>query len=1436
MLFSYEISEPEQWDIAAPAPKKKLLVYFYGTKQIAFCSYADLEAFTEEKKISLLVKRHGRGADFIRAVKEIVEVYDSTKKDTSVNNSSCFDMEGPGDGSDLSHDKKTEDCPTSSMDHNMVSTQPIVNTMEGEHCVGDPIEKLPILNESRHSPLHASSYSEMKREDSQQQDSCAHGDFALARRSGSSLGTEIRTIQESGGLMNGTNLPSVDLIPGDKQEDYARHKCIEDGNHSPCSLSATKEAGLPLSSQGTCSQLVVSGTSNDCNSLSTTIDSVQCTFSNEVSQSVVRDKEVKLNGTVDLPMSTTRTFKRKRRQNISRANNPVSNEVKTMDGELQPKSNGDLVYSPNSRNEINKSDGDEHLPLVKRARARMEKTALENATVHELDHSYDKTKPTKYEDPCCKHAMSAISGKDQTADDLPPGEDDSPKISLPVVSGDVQNSCKNNKDHQPMVLTLDVEAALPPSKRLHRALEAMSANASETVSSLHEVTKSNQVTLKNCSASTERSPTSSSADALVKSPKSAMAKSPKVSLSLHCLNASTDQKHSTKTAMLNKDALSPFSSDLRNDVSDNAPKDKVCEESCMDSENVPDLVVHTCIDNNDCGKAQTCSTKLEEPAFVSKFDQLVSHNACGDEPMESIEGSSNGFSRTIGVSAEPVSQANAVMSYTSGTCDSVPHDDTVLVQSVVNVCDRTSASSLVSKVSCIRSDTSTRTFEAHSSSVIAAEGFDHRLNIKDKSLSPDSVPTKELIADECVHIFSQSNSFLESSLDSKFVSEPLVNIPSLKEGSSSWCSPSNHMIRSASDGFHIEQDNGNTLLDNLEPKGLNKLACRNEANSSRRAFEAFVGTLTRTKESISRATRLALDCAKHGIAGEVMDIIIEHLEKETNLYKRVDLFFLVDSIIRYCRNQKGGPGDAYPSLIQAVLPRIIYASAPPGTSAWENRRQCLKVLRLWLERKTLSEYIIRHHIKELEALNEASFGSSHRPSGTERALNDPLRDNEAFLVDEYGSNAGVNLPNLICTKLLEDEDGRSSEERSFEVLTPEHEITSASEQEASQLHATKHQLILEAVDGELEMEDTAPSSGAEANTSFHEHPTNNEICTGAAQHLNSVPPLPDDKAPSPPPLPSSPPPLPRPSCPVSQGSQVQGALPVAADCVEQHLPGANYNAKGQHPYSAAGNQGNMDACIASSQPPIPYNSGYAGHSNQMFQPPPPPLPPPPPHPVAAYHPSGPHGSLCGPSIPHHGNNFHQLPSAPLPNSAYHLQRPPHPPGPNQFPYPPELEQRAQPWNYGPSYPERYQYGAHDNDRGHHGYDRRPQFDDRGHHFDDRGRHFDGQGHYFDDGMHHYDDRWHHFHDRGQMHHEVMDGGRFPPFFPPGPPFPDHFEVPPNQFHCGRPLDPPPGPCSGWSMPHRRSKYPPDSRQSMEPPVSNGGGWRKHGRRDYDRYH
>lgn len=42
-----------------------------------------------------------------------------------------------------------------------------------------------------------------------------------------------------------------------------------------------------------------------------------------------------------------------------------------------------------------------------------------------------------------------------------------------------------------------------------------------------------------------------------------------------------------------------------------------------------------------------------------------------------------------------------------------------------------------------------------------------------------------------------------------------------------------------------------------------------EAAVARDAFEGMIETLSRTKESIGRATRLAIDCARYGIANEV---------------------------------------------------------------------------------------------------------------------------------------------------------------------------------------------------------------------------------------------------------------------------------------------------------------------------------------------------------------------------------------------------------------------------------------------------------------------------------------------------------------------------------------------------------------------------------------
>ncbi|CAM8945492.1 unnamed protein product [Rhodiola kirilowii] len=92
-----------------------------------------------------------------------------------------------------------------------------------------------------------------------------------------------------------------------------------------------------------------------------------------------------------------------------------------------------------------------------------------------------------------------------------------------------------------------------------------------------------------------------------------------------------------------------------------------------------------------------------------------------------------------------------------------------------------------------------------------------------------------------------------------------------------------------------------------------------EAAVARDAFEGMIETLSRTKESIGRATRLAIDCAKYGIATEVVELLIRKLENEPNLHHRVDLFFLVDSIMQCSHNEKGIAGASYATTVEGAV-------------------------------------------------------------------------------------------------------------------------------------------------------------------------------------------------------------------------------------------------------------------------------------------------------------------------------------------------------------------------------------------------------------------------------------------------------------------------------------------------------------------------------------
>ncbi|XP_031372017.1 ENHANCER OF AG-4 protein 2 [Punica granatum] len=325
-----------------------------------------------------------------------------------------------------------------------------------------------------------------------------------------------------------------------------------------------------------------------------------------------------------------------------------------------------------------------------------------------------------------------------------------------------------------------------------------------------------------------------------------------------------------------------------------------------------------------------------------------------------------------------------------------------------------------------------------------------------------------------------------------------------------------------------------------------------EAAVARDAFEGMIETLSRTKDSIGRATRHAIDCAKFGIAHEVVELLIRKLENESSFHRKVDLFFLVDSITQCSHSQKGIAGASYIPIVQSALPRLLGAAAPAGVGARENRRQCLKVLRLWLERKILPESVLRHYMDEIGVSNDdATSGSSlRRPSRAERAVDDPIREMEGMLVDEYGSNATFQLPGFLPSHVFEDDDEDEDHEDLPIIPTKGGRVDTSTEEsahvsgEARASDATpsdRRHCILQDVDGELEMEDVSGHPKDERSLNMHDvdlvsqSQEADEIREPASANFEEAPPIPEgspplplDSPPLPPPLPPSPPPPPPP--------------------------------------------------------------------------------------------------------------------------------------------------------------------------------------------------------------------------------------------------------------------------------------------------------------------
>ncbi|KAH9323709.1 hypothetical protein KI387_018348 [Taxus chinensis] len=273
-----------------------------------------------------------------------------------------------------------------------------------------------------------------------------------------------------------------------------------------------------------------------------------------------------------------------------------------------------------------------------------------------------------------------------------------------------------------------------------------------------------------------------------------------------------------------------------------------------------------------------------------------------------------------------------------------------------------------------------------------------------------------------------------------------------------------------------------------------------EAAVARDTFEGMLETLSRTKESIGRASRHAIDCAKYRIASEIVELLVQKLENELSFHRRIDLFFLVDSITQCSHSQKGVAGASYIPAVQGALPRLLAAAAPSGSVARENRRQCLKVLRLWLERKILPEPILRQYMIDIGSSND------------DRAV---------------GINATFHLPGFSMSNVFEDEEElcASDWKKSDDELVVEPTEAQEDQTKSSTDPMERHRHILEDVDGELEMEDVSPTSEYDPSSSkdYIIQPISQDIphCSLPLDHSNPCPPLPLGS----PPLPEDPPPF-----------------------------------------------------------------------------------------------------------------------------------------------------------------------------------------------------------------------------------------------------------------------------------------------------------------------
>lgn len=474
-----------------------------------FCNPADVEAFTEEKKQSLLVKRQGRSADFLRAVQEIIDSFEKLKQqdqDNDLNSGAEVTQASVGNSVDLlAKSNDQTEAPEAMLSSELKNSYSPMDKKEPSLPVEDTsvlLDREALREESTdtevvtETPLPSINSSRKRSSLSQPQSCVTHRNSQRSRcssrlesRRSRSLVMPCNDTGKNAGDASGNVISDSSLRRNRRVRKSPDVSELDDVDFSAFVSNGSIEENS--------SEVVTVDSDTFSLNEGSTIES-GCKV--EHSDTIVEcfDGDVELGKGLDLQIKAV-FIKKKRKPNRKRVTNDAAVPPATLDKEisLEVEVQNNSLNSQSGCEEMKerclKEDGDEHLPLVKRARVRMGKSSSVEEELKSCSPTEEITKTEVTVHPSEQMSMLECDNNDLADRDLLGINGAHDNVSSPTkycteVSAKRSQPWKERKEPS-FGCSVDGEAALPPSKRLHRALEAMSANAAEEGQACNEASR-----------------------------------------------------------------------------------------------------------------------------------------------------------------------------------------------------------------------------------------------------------------------------------------------------------------------------------------------------------------------------------------------------------------------------------------------------------------------------------------------------------------------------------------------------------------------------------------------------------------------------------------------------------------------------------------------------------------------------------------------------------------------------------------------------------------------------------------------------------------------------------------------------------------------------------------------------------------------------------